>query len=280
VPYLLEQEVHLAVLECLREAGTDCATWDASKLYATKSTNLLMSFCRFPEAAAAVRVANGVELMTALLSSACIERLKAAFILSFLVGKEEAASLASSGSLLQAYPDLIKMLIDVFTNTLASKGGDGYKLGNFEVHSIVGAILALSISDANKAVIVDAPLLPLLIRVLVMYRDDEPAIKLSYGGGKDVDSAGWADAESRLLMDLAERVEGRRRRLRAAQPRRGVGGSIVGRERVAGSGQVARSGSRRHGCKPGVREIHHRQDSSAEGGVLAHIGRGRRRSVQ
>ena len=182
--YLLEQQVHVAVLDCIREAGP---------VFATISTNLLISFCRFPEAAAAVRSKGGVELLMTLLSSECIERLKAAFILSFLVGKDESSlALANGGSLLQSYPDLISMLVDVFTNTLASKGGKGYELGNFEVHSIVGAILALSISDANKAILVNAPLLPLLVRVLVMYRDNEPSIKLSYGGGEDLNSAEWA----------------------------------------------------------------------------------------
>ena len=60
----------------------------------------------------------------------------------------------------------------------------------FEIPTIVSAILALSISDKNKGILVDMPaLLKLIIRVVEMYCYDLPGISGCFGGGDDAESA-------------------------------------------------------------------------------------------
>jgi hypothetical protein len=65
-------------------------------------------------------------------------------------------------------------------------------------------VLSLSISDANKKILIRAPLLPLLTRTLELYRDNSPALYTdsggALGGGDDIESA---DIALETLFQLA-----------------------------------------------------------------------------
>ena len=180
-------EVYINIFNLLVEAGKSN---DQDSI--SRSLNFFMCFARYSDTSKLVKsIPNSVPTFTALLESNSINKLKAAFIISYLVGRDEGKG--EKRSLLVSVPDLCNWLVDVLQNTLDSKGGEGYSLGNFELPSIVNAILALSISDENKAALVKLPLVPLLVRVLIMYRDNEPelvhASGNALGGGNDIDSA-------------------------------------------------------------------------------------------
>jgi hypothetical protein len=134
--------------------------------------------CRNPSFALAVRTAGGLEILSPFLATSGVEKLQTAFVMSFVVGREE--SLSSGISLLSMFPELVNLLVEVFTLTLDLRDGDDFKLGAFGIPQIVAAILALSIADANKSKLVDAPLLPLLIRVLQLYQSNAPELQKSY----------------------------------------------------------------------------------------------------
>ena len=184
---IASSEVYTNVFNLLIEA-------DKSKDHdcISRSLNFFMCFARYPDTSKLVKgIPNSVPTFTSLLESNSITKLKAAFIISYLVGKDEGKG--EKRSLLASVPDLSSWLVDVLQNTLDSKGGDGYSLGNFELPSIVNAIFSLSISDENKAVLVKLPLVPLLVRVLIMFKDNKPEIVHgtgnALGGGNDIDSA-------------------------------------------------------------------------------------------
>lgn len=154
------------ILNILIAAG-DCSSYKQDS-YEDYSVNFFLSFARYSEAAKATRELRGsVSLFTSMLSSNSINKLKASFIISYLIGKDEA--LSNVEALLQRSPDLLPSLMSVFQSTMNSEGGEGYYIGDFEIPSIVSAILALSVSDGNKAILVDSlSLLQLVIGVLEM----------------------------------------------------------------------------------------------------------------
>ena len=182
------QGAHKLLFNTLLAAG-DCSAYKKGG-YEEKIMNFFLSFARHSEGAKALREVSGsVSFFTNMLSTNdSINKLKSSFIISYLIGKDEAVS--SDDALLQRNPDLLQALVEVFQNTMDSKGGKGYYLGVFEIPSIVSAILALSISDGNKGLLVNSSsLLELIIVVLEMYRDDKPGIEACFGGGDDLESA-------------------------------------------------------------------------------------------
>jgi hypothetical protein len=135
----------------------------------------LTAACRNSSFASAVRMAGGLEILSPFLATTGVEKLQTAFLMAFVVGREE--TLSSGVSLLSMFPDLVDLLLEIFALTLDCRGRDDYVFGIFDIPLIVAALLALGIADANKAKLVEAPLLPLLIRILELYRNDAPAIE-------------------------------------------------------------------------------------------------------
>jgi len=190
--------IHEVVLNLLVSAGD--STYEEGSCE-EMSVNFFLSFARYSAAARATRDLsdNVLSLFTSMLSINSVTKLKASFIISYLIGKDEA--LSSGEALLQRSPDILPSLVSVFENTMKSEGGEGYELGVFEIPSIVSAVLALSVSDGNKAVLVASlPLLHLIIGVLEMYLDDTVGIENCSGGGNDVESA---EAAIEALLQLS-----------------------------------------------------------------------------
>jgi len=176
-----------------------------------KSLAVLMVSGRNISAARAIVVAGGVEVISPLLDIGGVDGIKAAIILSFLVGKEE--SKGTQLSLLESKPQLGDLLESIFNNTVNGLGGDGYKFGNFDLVVIVAAIASMAVSDKNKAILSQRPtILRCLFQVLSLFLDDAPPI--SYrgtgdgyfvgGGGQDMESAEYAVEALQLLSFVAE----------------------------------------------------------------------------
>jgi len=195
---MIASGIHEVILNLLVSAGDSTYEEDSCE---EMSVNFFLSFARYSTAARATRDLSDsvLSLFTSMLSLNSVTKLKASFIISYLIGKDEA--LPSGEALLQRSPDILPSLISVFENTMKSEGGEGYEIGVFEIPTIVSAVLALSVSDGNKAVLVASlPLLHLIIGVLEMYRDDAAGIENCLGGGNDVESA---EAAIEALLQLS-----------------------------------------------------------------------------
>jgi hypothetical protein len=122
-----------------------------------------------------------------------IRGLKAAFVIAFMTGKDEAS--LNKKSLLEANPNMADLLSSVLSNSMQGKGGPGYTFGIFNLNVIVAAILSLSVSDSNKSILVSKPLLRPLRQVLHFFCDDAPQIPPHEGVGTNV-GGGGDDVES------------------------------------------------------------------------------------
>ena len=190
VAILLENRVHTLALELLKADLVDVCFNETSHL--SHCTYFLMVFSRFFVTASAVRSANGLEVLLPLLRARGVERLKATMIISFITGREE-SGVFESKSLLEAYPDVTIMLVDIFQRSLDLRDGDGYFFGTFGIPIIVRAVLSLSVSDSNKAVLIKTDLHRLLVRVLQLYNSNSSELRTIHGsvvgGGNDIESA-------------------------------------------------------------------------------------------
>ncbi len=161
-----------------------------------KLMTTIMVYCRYPPAARAFRELNGaVEEMSRLTHDTGTNGLRAAFILSQLVGRDENNSKANTQSLLESRPATLDQLIDVLENNIALKDGVDYKLGTFDLNAVSSAVLSLCTSDANKAIMVKSRrLLELLVQLLKAFIDNNPQYKRDGrggvgGGGEDKETA-------------------------------------------------------------------------------------------
>jgi len=175
------------------------------------SLTVLMVSGRILSAARDLFVAGGVEIISPLLDGGGVDGIKAAIILSFLLGKEE--SRGTQLSLLESKPQLTDLLESIFNNTVNGLGGDGYEFGNFDLVVIVAAIASMAVSDNNKAILSQRPTILLcLFQVLSLFLDDSPPIPYrgtgnSYGvggGGQDIESAESAIESLQLLSFVYE----------------------------------------------------------------------------
>lgn len=219
IDYMLSTNIHVLILNRLNglvnlyfdiryeDYDEDSSNY-TEMLYMSKTIemamNFFLSFGRYPQAAKNIRcISISVDLFTKLLSSEKIpiNKLKSSFIISYLVGKEEGRS---NKSLLALYPELSTYLLLIFENTLNCEGGDEWDFGTFEIPSIIIAILCLSISDDNKALMIDLPLLPYIVLVLDLFISDSgPLEKIggsALGGGQDIESA---EAAIETLLQLS-----------------------------------------------------------------------------
>ena len=103
--------------------------------------------------------------------------------------------------LLKSATSSIDRIIDLLSNTLNLKGGQGYKYGVFPLHSSVRAISILATNDDLKKYLLtsDKAVLILLVRVLREFVSDTGGGSAG-GGGKDKVSAELAAS---ALLKLA-----------------------------------------------------------------------------
>jgi hypothetical protein len=158
-----------------------------------------MNLACFDFSASAIRATSVTEFLQELIiNDSGAERLKAVFCLALTIGRNE----STSNSFAFTEHDLA-LLLSVFANTLARKGGPGYALGTFCVKLIVNAILAVSTSDMNRLMLVAAQgLLQLLIGTLRLFASNSYEIKSCGGGGKDLATAS-AVIETLLHLSFA-----------------------------------------------------------------------------
>ncbi len=161
-----------------------------------KLMTTIMVYCRHPPAARALRAIPGaIDVISGLTHDAGATGLKAAFILSQLVGRDESNSRANTQSLLQSRPATLDQLVDVLENNVALRDGADYHLGNFDLNAVTSAILSLCTSDANKAIMVKSRrLLELLVQLLEAFISNSPHYKRDGrgtvgGGGDDKETA-------------------------------------------------------------------------------------------
>ena len=157
-----------------------------------------MVYCRYPPAARAFRTITGVvDAVSLLTGETGANGLKATFILSQLVGRDESNSKANTQSLLQSRPATLDQLVDVLENNIALRNGADYELGIFDLNAVTSAVLSLCTSDANKSVMVKSRrLLELLVQLLQSFIDNNPQYEKEGigrggvgGGGKDIETA-------------------------------------------------------------------------------------------
>eukprot|EP01036_Dinobryon_divergens_P034045 gene34045-43991_t len=172
------------------------------------SFSVFMTSLRDITAARAVVAAGGVDIFSSLLESGGgVNELKAAIVLSFLLGKDESGGVRLS--LLESKPQLGDILESIFINTTNGMDGDDYLFGNFDLIVIVAAIASMAVSDKNKAIILQKPtIVRCLFQVLSLFIDDAPPIAYRGtapsrggvgGGGQDIESAESAIEALQLL---------------------------------------------------------------------------------
>jgi hypothetical protein len=196
---LIRCNIHTTMVQILQVAGNNTANW-ATEI-PSKALCFLMNICRHPFASAIIkRVPDIIVFMTEVSTSSridqhCPQSLKALFILVFMLGREE-NGLKTALLPLPAIVDVtnhVQLLIDIYSNTMQSKGGTGYELGAFCLRVIVSAISALAVSDSNKHLLTASPQLLLLLRdTLKLFVEGGPQIRLSGGGGNDTETAAVA----------------------------------------------------------------------------------------
>lgn len=192
---LIESKVHFTLVNILFLAGPDPKFWVDD--HPKKILCFLMNLARFDFTASAIKSTGVINFLNQLISiDTGSERLKSIFCLALTVGRDEHSSDQFTAS------DLV-LLSDVFSNTLASKGGQGYILGTFCIKLVVSAILAVSTSDLNRQLLVNAPeILGMLISVLKMFSSNSEPIELCGGGGQDLEAI-VATVETLLQLSFA-----------------------------------------------------------------------------
>lgn len=152
--------------------------------------NFAMNFARYTEAVDTMIALGYLGVMFPILDildNGC-ERLKAMYIATFLIGKDEQGQQKSSVA--AERPDIIPHLVEVLKNTLDGVGGADHPLGTFCLSLTINACQVLSVSDSNKELLLKSPLLlSLLMRALRMFVDGDPPIECCGGGGEDVEAA-------------------------------------------------------------------------------------------
>ena len=166
-----------------------------------------MYISAYPEAAMSLKSAGALDVLTPLLALKGVEAIKAALIVTFLAGKDESSS--QKFALLQAHPHLTDILVDLMEAQLSGGTGAaydrminlGYDFAWYPINLVVRGILALSISDANKGVMVATRILSLLVQLLRRFCDNAPPVVQEYkvgnstvlaivgGGGDDIAAA-------------------------------------------------------------------------------------------
>jgi hypothetical protein len=162
----------------------------------SKIMNFLMNLATYDDAVEPMKQAGVLDVVSpiATIESNGCEALKAMFVVAFLVGREE-----SSRADVQQYfrQTTIDQLLTVFESILDLKDGDDYPFGTFCVRVAVQACLVISISDSNKAMLVNSSVLNLLRCTLEQFCANGPVLRgangcSAGGGGNDVRTAEFA----------------------------------------------------------------------------------------
>ena len=204
----LTLDLHVLALNVLKPLGANPNCFADRLGTPVICLQFLMCISAYPEAAMSLKSAGSLDIFTPLLTlTKCDAPIRAAVTMAFLAGKDESS--AQNASLLQAYPHLTDLLVDLFEAQLTGGKGAafdrmeqlGYHFGWYPINLVARGVLALSISDANKGALVATRILSLLVQLLQRFHDNAPPVGWEYkvgsstvtsfagGGGDDIAAA-------------------------------------------------------------------------------------------
>jgi len=210
--HLIKSQVVAINMKTLKGHGSNPNSWgDERNQIPSVILYFLLNLSFYTEGSDAIKADGGVDMVSKLIDSNGGESLIAAIIISALIGRDESNKVKAS--LLQTHSKLTSSLMDSFQAALDGGVGPTYeKLNNqwgynwnfFSLHLIVGAVRNLSLSDSNKSVLVATKsLLPMLIKTLRKYVNNEPQISKTLESGID-NKIGGGGADHRSAMIVLE----------------------------------------------------------------------------
>jgi len=178
---LLQSGALAPLMDILHEAGPDPTQWKGQT--ASWCVGFLMNLSQSDEAVPYLRDAGVVELLTPLLTLNHYQSLKAAMAVTFVCRYDEDDT---TYDLLRKTETVIPKIISLLYNTLAARGGNGYKYGVFTLRSSVGCIASLASGpDFMKERIATGPVFDSLLQVISDFCVDGGSPGAIVGGGRD-----------------------------------------------------------------------------------------------
>jgi hypothetical protein len=178
---LLQSGALVPLMEILHEAGPDPTQWKGQT--ASWCVGFLMNIAQADAAVPELRESGVVELLAPLLTLDHYQSLKAAMAVTFCCRFDKTDECYD---LLRKTENVIPKIISLLHNTLAGRGGNGYKYGVFTLRSSVGCINALASGpDFMKERIATAPVFESLLRVVTDFCVDGGTPGAIVGGGRD-----------------------------------------------------------------------------------------------
>ncbi|KAL7579056.1 hypothetical protein ACA910_019094 [Epithemia clementina (nom. ined.)] len=183
---LLQAGALVPLMDILQQAGADPTQWKGQT--ASWCVGFLMNISQSDEAVPTLRQAGVVELLAPLLTLDHYQSLKAAMAVTFCCRFDKGDECYD---LLRKTETVIPKIINLLHNTLAGRGGNGYKYGVFTLRSSVGCIAALACGpDFMKERIATALVFESLLCVVSDFCVDGGTSGAIVGGGReDVTSA-------------------------------------------------------------------------------------------
>lgn len=180
VPLLESGAIH-PLMDILHEAGPDPTQWKGQT--ASWCVGFFMNIAQSDEAVSALREAGVVELLAPLLSLDHYQSLKAAMAVTFVCRYDEDYA---TYDLLRKTENVIPKIINLLSNTLSGRGGNGYKYGVFTLRSSVGCIASLACGpEFMKERIAIRPVFENLLQVVSDFCVDGGNPGAIVGGGRD-----------------------------------------------------------------------------------------------
>ena len=180
VPLLESGAIH-PLMDILHEAGPDPTQWKGQT--ASWCVGFFMNIAQSDEAVSALREAGVVELLAPLLSLDHYQSLKAAMAVTFVCRYDEDYA---TYDLLRKTENVIPKIINLLSNTLSGRGGNGYKYGVFTLRSSVGCIASLACGpEFMKERIAIRPVFDNLLQVVSDFCVDGGTPGAIVGGGRD-----------------------------------------------------------------------------------------------
>ena len=178
---LLETGALHPLMDILHDAGPDPTQWKGQT--ASWCVGFLMNMAQSDDAVPALREAGVVELLAPLLTLDHYQSLKAAMAVTFCCRYDEGDECYD---LLRKTENVIPKIISLLHNTLAGRGGNGYKYGVFTLRSSVGCISALALGpEFMKERMATGPVFESLLRVITDFCVDGGTPGAIVGGGRD-----------------------------------------------------------------------------------------------
>lgn len=178
---LLQAGALVPLMDILQQAGADPTQWKGQT--ASWCVGFLMNISQSDKAVFALRQAGVVELLAPLLTLDHYQSLKAAMAVTFCCRFDKGDECYD---LLRKTETVIPKIVNLLHNTLAGRGGNGYKYGVFTLRSSVGCIAALACGpDFTKERIATPLVFESLLRVVSDFCVDGGTGGAIVGGGRD-----------------------------------------------------------------------------------------------